>query len=169
MEKQWQIFAEKNIGVQLFTELTKIHLLIIVLFLKQHELDQDVSPWPGSAELWPDTAAVSVPQRRIFLSPQPQHSDHLSHWHTRREGIRNVIWIWHHHHVSYLLIRHFEALWMKLGVKHITYLTGCYTKSAAETPFGSCYKCLNVYCSQDCVRHYPLSGVKGRYRSCSDL
>lgn len=49
----------------------------------------EVSPWPESAELWPDTAAVSVPQRRISLAPPPQHPDHLTHTHTK--GIRGTV------------------------------------------------------------------------------
>lgn len=44
--------------------------------------------WPGSAELWPGTAAVSAPQKRIFLSLRLQRPDHLTqaHQHKQLEG-----------------------------------------------------------------------------------
>lgn len=37
--------------------------------------------WPGSAELWPGTAAVSVPRTGTFLSLRRQHPDHLTQAH----------------------------------------------------------------------------------------
>lgn len=34
--------------------------------------------WPGSAGLWPGTAAASVPLTGTFLAPRLQHPDHLA-------------------------------------------------------------------------------------------